>query len=86
MLHSILKSILIFSKSKDMSKKVHLDQMVTIQDAYEKLRYLYTFHDLKRCEEISDLLKTLKGLHSKNPLTPINTLPSSKKYLFKKYL
>jgi hypothetical protein len=89
MLKSILKSFTSFFIQDDPYSKITSDEFVkiaTVQDAVEKLYELYSPYDLKRCEEISDLLHTLREAHSFNPLTPIKTLPASKKHLISKYL
>jgi len=86
---SIFRSITSFFTLKDTSSDPHpdyIEKIETVQDAFEKLRALYSSHDLKRCEEITDLLRTLREAHTFNPLTPINTLPASKKHLISKYL
>ena len=85
----MFKSLISFFSLKDPSQNPHSDpfqKIETIQDAFEKLRASYSANDLKRCEEISDLLRTLKEARHFNPLTPISTLPASQKYLIRKYL
>jgi hypothetical protein len=89
MLKSFLKSFTSFFIQEDPYSKIRSDEFLkiaTIQDAVEKLYELYSPHDLKRCEEITDLLLTLREAISFNPLTPINSLPASKKHLISKYL
>ena len=86
---SILRFITSFFTPKDPSSDPHPDhigKIETVQDALAALRALYSSHDLKRCEEISDLLRTLKEVHTSNPLTPVKTLPAGKQYLLDKYL
>jgi hypothetical protein len=85
----MLKSLITFFTIKNSVPDPDPDQfqkIETIQDALAKLRALYSSHDLKRCEEITDLIHTLKDAHSFNPLTPISFLPASKKHLISKYL
>lgn len=89
MLKSLFKSITSFFIQEDPYSKIRSDEFVkiaTVQDAVEKLYELYSPYDLKRCEEITDLLRTLREAHSFNPLKPINTLPAPKKQLVSKYL
>ena len=89
MLKSFLKSFTSFFIQEDPYSKISSDEFVkvaTVQDAVEKLYELYSPYDLKRCEEITDLLRTLREAHSFNPLTPNNTFPTSKKHLLSKYL
>lgn len=89
MFKSLLKSFISFFIQEDPYSKMSSDEFVkiaTVQDAVEKLYELYSPYDLKRCEEISDLLHTLREGYALNPLTPINTLPASKKHLISKYL
>jgi hypothetical protein len=89
MFKSFLKSFTSFFIQEDPYAKITSDEFVkiaSVQDAVEKLYELYSPYDLKRCEEITDLLHTLREAHSFNPLTPIKTLPVSKKHLIHKYL
>jgi hypothetical protein len=89
MFQSFLKSFTSFFIQEDPYSKSRSDEFVkiaTVQDAIEKLYELFSPYDLKRCEEITDLLHTLREAHSLNPLMPVNTLPASKKHLFSKYL
>ena len=89
MLKSFLKSFTSFFIQEDPYSKILSDEFVkiaTVQDAVVKLYELYSPYDLKRSEEITDLLHTLREAHSFNPLTPINSLPASKKHLISKYL
>jgi hypothetical protein len=89
MLKSFFKSFTSFFIQEDPYSKIRSDEFLkiaTIQDAVEKLYELYSPHDLKRCEEMTDLLHTLREANSFNPLTPISTLPASKKHLISKYL
>ncbi len=86
---SLLQSLISFFTLKDPStdqQPVQPEKIQTIQDALEKLHEQYSPHDLKRCEELSDLQRTLKDAQSFNPLTPTSTLPTSKKNLIRKYL
>ena len=88
-IRSFIKSFTSFFIQDDPYSKISSDEFVkiaTVQDAVEKLYELYSPYDLKRCEEIAVLIHTLREAHSFNPLTPINTLPASKKYLISKYL
>lgn len=89
MFKSLLKSFISFFIQEDPYAKIRSDEFIkiaTIQDAVEKLYEIYSPLDLRRCEEITDLLHTLREAHSLNPLMPVNTLPASKKHLFSKYL
>lgn len=89
MFKSLLKSFVSFFIQEDPYSKISSDEFVkiaTVQDAVEKIYELYSPYDLKRCEEITDLLHTLREAHSLNPIMPINTLPASKKHLISKYL
>ena len=89
MLKSFLKSFISFFIQEDPYSKISSDEFIkiaTVQDAVEKLYELYSPYDLKRCEEITELLHTLREAHSFNPLTPSSTLPASKKNLIQKYL
>ncbi|MEI8046515.1 MAG: hypothetical protein WCI92_03980 [Bacteroidota bacterium] len=89
MKNSLLQSLISFFTLKDAPTPEHpdhFDKIETVQDALEKLKDLYSPHDLTRCDEISDLRRTLKDAHSFNPLTPLKTLPTSKKHLIRKYL
>jgi len=68
---SILRFIASLFTPKDPSSDPHpdhIEKIETVQDAMAALRALYSSHDLKRCEEISDLLRTLKAAHTcQNP-------------------
>lgn len=89
MFKSFFKSITSFFIQEDPYSKIRSDEFVkiaTVQDAIEKLYELYSPYDLKRCEEITDLISTLREAHSLNPLTPISTLPTSQKHFIRKYL
>ncbi|MDO9256958.1 MAG: hypothetical protein Q7U54_15665 [Bacteroidales bacterium] len=89
MFKSLFKSFTSFFIQEDPYAKIRSDEFIkiaTIQDAVEKLYEIYSPLDLKRCEEITDLLRTIREAHTFNPLTPINTLPASKKHLISKYL
>jgi hypothetical protein len=89
MFKSLLKSFTSFFIQEDPYAKIRSDEFIkiaTIQDAVEKLYEIYSPLDLKRCEEITDLLRTLREANTFNPLTPINTLQASKKHLISKYL
>jgi len=88
-IRNFFKAFTSFFIQEDPYSKISSDEFVkiaTVQDAVEKLYELSSPYDLKRCEEITDLLHTLRQAHSFNPLTPINTLPASKKHLISKYL
>ena len=89
MFKSFIKSITSFFIQEDPYSQIRSDEFLriaTVQDAVEKLYELYSPHDLRRCEEIADLLRNLREALSFNPLTPLKTLPTSKKHLITKYL
>jgi hypothetical protein len=81
-----LKAFFIMEDPYQNEDTTHIQKIVTIQDAFEKLINTYSPSDLQRCREITDLLRTLQEAQSFNPLTPIKTLSAGKQYLLDKYL